>query len=169
MTRNVIRYAMVLAVLAIGDALWLSYFAKAVFRPALGQILLDEPRWLFVVLFYLLYAFAIMVFPVASGLRRGSRAGALLYGALFGLFAYMTYDLTNLATIKAWTVPLAAADMAWGAVLTAIATVAGYLVSAPKPTARGIDGDGRWNSAKGDAATTPNPFQKARSDATIGS
>jgi uncharacterized membrane protein len=40
----------------------------------------------------------------------------------------MTYDLTNLATIKVWTVPLAAMDTAWGAALTALAAAVGYLV-----------------------------------------
>jgi uncharacterized membrane protein len=126
----VIRYATVLVVLAVGDALWLSYFAKAVFRPTLGSILLDQPRWPFVILFYLLYALAVVVFPVAAGLRSGSWIAALFHGALFGLFAYMTYDLTNLATIKAWTVPLALTDTGWGAALTALAAAAGYIVRA---------------------------------------
>ena len=125
---GVSRYVTVLAVLVIGDALWLSYFAKAVFRPTLGQILLVEPRWLFVALFYLLYALAVTIFPVAAGLRGGSWFSALFYGALFGLFAYMTYDLTNLATIKVWTAPLAVIDTAWGTALTAVAATAGYLV-----------------------------------------
>ena len=51
---------------------------------------------------------------------------AILYGALFGFLAYMTYDLPNLATIKAWMVPLAPIDMGWGALLTAAATAAGF-------------------------------------------
>ncbi len=130
MMTNAVRYLIVLAVLAIGDALWLSYFAKAVFRPTLGGILLDEPRWVFVALFYLLYALAVVIFPVAAGLRNGAWYVALFYGALFGLFAYMTYDLTNLATIRVWTISLAALDTAWGAALTAIAATAGYLVHA---------------------------------------
>jgi uncharacterized membrane protein len=128
MVTGIIRYVTVLAVLAIGDALWLSYFARAVFRPTLGGILLDQPRWLFVALFYLIYALAIVIFPVAAGLRSSSWSVALFYGALFGFFAYMTYDLTNLATIKVWTVPLAAMDTAWGAALTALAAAVGYLV-----------------------------------------
>jgi uncharacterized membrane protein len=113
-----------------GDSrpLWLSYFAKAVFRPTLGTILLDDPRWLFAALFYLLYALAIMIFPISAALRGNSWIAALFYGALFGFFAYVTYDLTNLATIKVWTVRLAAMDIAWGAFLTALAATAGYLV-----------------------------------------
>ena len=124
-----IRYAVVLVVLVVGDAVWLSYFARVMFRPVLGGILLDNPRWSAAVLFYLIYALGVLVFPLALGLRGGSWVTAALYGALFGFLAYMTYDLTNLATIKAWTVPLALIDMSWGAVLTAAATSAGYAIA----------------------------------------
>lgn len=121
-----IRFAVVLLVLIVGDAVWLSYFAKAMFRPVLGGILLDTPRWSAAILFYLIYAAGVMAFPLAMGLHKASMGTAILYGALFGFLAYMTYDLTNLATIKAWTVPLALIDMGWGALLTAAATAAGF-------------------------------------------
>lgn len=129
MANLALRYVVVLVVLAAGDAAWLSYFAPAVFRPTLGNILLENPRWAAIVLFYLLYALAVIVFPLQAGLRAGSTAMILLYGALFGFFAYMTYDLTNFATIKVWTAPLAATDIAWGTLLTAAATYAGALVA----------------------------------------
>jgi uncharacterized membrane protein len=123
------RYIGVLLVLVVGDALWLSYFARVMFRPVLGGILLDTPRWSAAILFYLIYAAGVMAFPLALGLRNGALGAAILYGALFGFLAYMTYDLTNLATIKAWTVPLALIDMGWGAFLTAAATAAGYAIA----------------------------------------
>jgi uncharacterized membrane protein len=126
MTGIAIRFAVVLLVLIVGDAAWLSYFARAMFRPVLGDILLDTPRWSAAVLFYLIYAAGVMVFPLAMGLHKDSLGTAILYGALFGFLAYMTYDLTNLATIKSWTVPLALIDMGWGALLTAAATAAGF-------------------------------------------
>jgi uncharacterized membrane protein len=125
----IFRYVAVLLVLVVGDAAWLSYFARAMFRPALGDILLDDPRWGAAILFYLLYALGVLVFPLALGLRQGAMLPAILYGALFGFLAYMTYDLTNLATIKAWTAQLALIDMGWGAVLTAAATAAGYAIA----------------------------------------
>jgi uncharacterized membrane protein len=126
MTGIAIRFAVVLLVLIVGDAAWLSYFARAMFRPVLGDILLDTPRWSAAVLFYLIYAAGVMVFPLAMGLHKDSLGTAILYGALFGFLAYVTYDLTNLATIKSWTVPLALIDMGWGALLTAAATAAGF-------------------------------------------
>lgn len=123
------RYGIVVAVLAVGDALWLGWFGRAVVRPTLGDILLENPRWTAIILFYLIYAAGVVVFPLAAGLRSGSWMAALGYGALFGFLAYMTYDLTNLATLRAWTLPLAVIDMAWGAALTGAAALAAYALT----------------------------------------
>src|ERR1700749_3342726 len=95
-----LRYAIVLVALVAGDALWLSVFARMMFRPVLGDILLDNPRWSAAILFYLIYALGVMVFPMALGLRNESLSAASLYGALFGGLGSMTYDLTKLATLK---------------------------------------------------------------------
>lgn len=127
-----LRYGVVLLVVVAGDALWLSYFARAMFRPVLGDILLDNPRWSAAVLFYLLYAAGVLMFPIALGGRAGW-ASAAVYGALFGFLAYVTYDLTNLATIKAWTLPLALIDIGWGALLTALASATATIVAPPSP------------------------------------
>jgi len=124
-----LRYFSALIVLVALDALWLSYFARAVFRPTLGDILLDTPRWGAAGLFYLLYALGIVLFAVMPAMRGGSWMSAALSGALFGFFAYMTYDLTNLATLKAWSLRLALIDIAWGALATALAAAASYLTS----------------------------------------
>ncbi len=124
----VVRYIAALIVLVVGDALWLSYFAQAVFRPTLGAILLDDPRWAAIVLFYLAYSAGILIFATKPAAQTGSAWTAIAYGALFGLFAYGTYDATNLATIKAWTIRLSCIDTAWGALLTALAGWASYAV-----------------------------------------
>ena len=50
-------------------------------------------------------------------------------GAAFGLIAYATYDLTNLATLKGWPLGLAAADVAWGTFASAVAATAGRWVA----------------------------------------
>jgi uncharacterized membrane protein len=125
-----VSYGVVLFTLVVGDALWLSYFARAVFRPTLGEILLNDPRWWAVGVFYPLYALGIAIFAVSPALRHGTMIGAVWRGALFGLIAYATYDLTNLATLKAWTIPLATMDVAWGSVLTAMAAYLGFVVAA---------------------------------------
>jgi uncharacterized membrane protein len=53
----------------------------------------------------------------------------LLYGALFGLFCYATFDLTALALLKHWSWAVAVVDVSWGAVVTAVASTAGLLVA----------------------------------------
>jgi uncharacterized membrane protein len=41
--------------------------------------------------------------------------------------AYMTYDLTNLATLRDWPLGLSLVDTAWGCVATGLAATAGKL------------------------------------------
>ncbi len=129
MTSYAIRYVTVLLVLVIGDAAWLSFFARTMFRPTLGDILLEDPRWVGVAIFYLLFTAGVLVFPLQLGLRGQTPLAAAMYGFLFGFFCYMTYDATNYATIKNWTAPLAFIDTLWGALLTAAATTAAYFVA----------------------------------------
>jgi uncharacterized membrane protein len=128
MLHHSIRYIATLLVIILGDGIWLSFFAHAMFRPTLGSILLDNPRWWAAVFFYPLFAFGIVFFAVTPALHSHSLHDALLRGALLGLIAYATYDLTNLATIKAWTTTLALVDVGWGAFLTAIASAVSYIV-----------------------------------------
>jgi len=53
----------------------------------------------------------------------------MLYGALLGFFAYATYDLTNLATLRGWSPTLAIVDMAWGTFITALAATGGWVIA----------------------------------------
>ena len=69
-----------------------------------------------------------MILVVQPALDRGSWHKALLLGAVFGLCAYGTYDLTNLATLQRWPLRLAIVDMAWGTLLTATTALAGFFV-----------------------------------------
>lgn len=124
-----VRYVTALAVLAIGDFIWLGYFARAVFQPTLGPILRENIDWPAAILFYLLYAGGVVIFAVSPALANHSAGKAFLYGLLFGFFAYMTYDVTNYATLSAWTIRLAIMDVAWGTVISGLAAVISYGVT----------------------------------------
>lgn len=124
-----IAYASALIVFIAVDALWLGFYARAIFKPALDDIARDRPRWVAAGLFYLLYPAGIVFFAVMPALNHASGTMALVHGALFGFFVYMTYDLTNLASIKAWTTSLAVIDTIWGTFLTALAALASYEVT----------------------------------------
>ena len=73
------------------------------------------------VIFYLAYATGIAIFAVRPALAAADWRVAALHGGLFGFFAYATYDLTNFATMKVWTLRITLVDMGWGTALTAIA------------------------------------------------
>ncbi len=127
---SVIGYvAAALAMLSL-DALWLTLTANTLYRPLVGDLMLDGYRASPAIAFYLLYLCAIVIFAIRPAFSTKRWTTALGYGALFGLFAYGTYDLTNQATLKVWPTVLSLADMAWGCVLTGVSATAGYLAAA---------------------------------------
>ena len=107
------------------DLTWLRLSANALYHPQLGGLLADKTNNIAAIAFYLVYVAGIVGLGVVPALRSSVPATALLNGALLGFFAYATYDLTNLATLKGWPVGLSLIDMAWGTLLTAISAGAG--------------------------------------------
>ena len=108
------------------DSIWLTLTADRLYRPLIGELMLDGFRPAPAIAFYALYLCGVVVFAVRPALATGRWTTALASGALFGLVAYGTYDLTNQATLKIWSTALTLADMAWGSILTALAAGAGY-------------------------------------------
>jgi len=109
------------------DAIWLGLVATSFYARALGDLMLDQPKLGIAALFYIGYTFAIVLLISAPAAKTGSLTQAILYGAVFGLAAYGTYDITNMATLKNWPVTMSLIDMFWGTTLTATAAVAGYV------------------------------------------
>ena len=110
------------------DFVWLSRVAIGFYRSQIGETLRDRPNMLAAGLFYLFYIAGIVYFAVLPGLQKDSLAVACLNGALLGLIAYGTYDMTNLATLKNWSLSVSIVDMLWGTVLTALSASAAYWV-----------------------------------------
>jgi uncharacterized membrane protein len=115
----VVAYVLTLIAFAIIDTLWLGTMGDRLYRPLIGSMLADNFRLAPAIVFYALYAAGLTLFAVLPGLAEGGWKKALLWGGLFGLFAYGTYDLTNLATLKTWSVKLTLIDMAWGVTVSA--------------------------------------------------
>ncbi len=122
-------YFSILIVFAILDAIWLTKAGQALYRPVLGDILADTVRVAPAIVFYLMYPLGVAIFAVVPALRANSLQHAVVHGALFGLFAYATYDLTNHATMRNWATHITLIDMAWGAFLTGISATLAYLAS----------------------------------------
>src|ERR1700759_1109665 len=123
--RYVVLYLATLVVLLALDSLFLGILAKGFFTAQVGDML-GEVRPVPAVLFYLLYVVGILIFVSADA--RGAQA-TLLYGALFGLFCYATFDLTALALLQHWSWAVAVVDISWGAVVTAVSSTAGLVVA----------------------------------------
>lgn len=108
------------------DALWLGVVAQKMYQREFGPLLLEKPNMAAAAVFYALYLVGIVFFAVKPALEAGSWSRALIHGALFGLIAYATYDLTNLATLKGFPFKVVIPDLAWGAFVTSAAAIAGY-------------------------------------------
>jgi uncharacterized membrane protein len=111
------------------DAVWLMTMSSRFYQPRLGALMAERPNLAVAVLFYLVYVVGVLVLAVAPGIDAGSVSKAALYGALLGLVAYGTYDITNLSTIKDWPVIVTVVDLVWGTTLTAVVATAGYYVA----------------------------------------
>lgn len=125
MIRWGLTYGATLVVFAAIDLLWITLVMAGLFRRHLGDLLLDRPRLGAAAAFYLVYVAGILVLAVAQS---QSWKQALAMGAVLGVIAYATYDLTNRATLRLWPLDVAMLDIAWGGIMTAAAALVGYLV-----------------------------------------
>ena len=115
------------------------------YLPALAALLAPRPNVLAVALFYPAYVGGLLFFAIApalapasalepepepAALQPGRSRMALGRGALFGLLAYATYDLTNQATLRGWPWMITWIDLLWGTVLSgAVACVAALITA----------------------------------------
>ena len=111
------------------DMVWLGLIAKNIYQKYLGNFLSDKVNWTAAVIFYLIFIAGIFIFVILPSIEKQSMVRALVLGAIFGLIAYATYDLTNYATLKGFPLNIVFIDLAWGAVLTSIVSLAGYNIS----------------------------------------
>jgi uncharacterized membrane protein len=116
-------------IVAVMDTIWLTVTNAALYRPVLGRVLIEGFRPVPAILFYALYLTGIVIFAVAPAIQAGRWWRSSIMGALFGLFCYATYDLTNQATLIVWATKITLLDLAWGTVLTATGATAGYFAS----------------------------------------
>jgi uncharacterized membrane protein len=124
-----IAYLAALLVMGGLDYLWLSNTSAALYQRDLGPLLADNPNMAVAAIFYLIYIVGILIFAVRPALAAGDWRWALLYGALLGFFAYATYDLTNFATMKVWSLRVTLFDIAWGSLLTGVSASAAALAA----------------------------------------
>lgn len=126
MTRHLSLYAATAVIFFVLDFIWLSLSVGPIYRKELGNLLLDQPNLAVAAGFYLVYVLGLVI--IVSAPAEGNVGKALWMAALFGLVAYGTYDLTNLATLRGFTPTVAIIDMAWGTFVTAVSAAGGVFV-----------------------------------------
>ena len=111
------------------DVIWLSFSVKSFYRPNIGHLLLETPVMWAAILFYLIYVIGLAVVIIEPSLDYQNTQKFLIKAFMFGLVAYGTYNLTNMATIKGWSPNVVFVDMIWGGSLTTFSSYFGILLA----------------------------------------
>ena len=111
------------------DAIWIALVVRSYYESQIGSLLRETPDFIAALVFYLAYAFAVVVLAVKPALSSKRLVDALMLGALLGAIAYGTFTITNYAVLKDWTIGLVVSDIAWGTFLTAIVAASGYVAA----------------------------------------
>jgi len=124
----IISYLLTTVVFFAIDMVWLGLVAKNIYQKYLGALLSETVNWASAIIFYLIFIVGIFIFVISPAVEKQSVVRAIVLGAIFGFIAYATYDLTNYATLKGFPLNIVFIDLAWGATLTAMVSVAGYYI-----------------------------------------
>jgi uncharacterized membrane protein len=124
----IIGYLLTFIVFLVIDMLWLGVISKNIYRKYLSSFLTENINWTAAIIFYLIYVVGISIFAIYPSVNKDSVYNSVLLGALFGFFTYATYDLTNLATLKGWPLPIVIIDIIWGSFLSAVVSFAGFKI-----------------------------------------
>ena len=121
-------YFIALCLILAFDLLWIRVLAKNFYKIQIGFLMKSDINWLAAILFYLIFICGLVLFVIQPAIDKHSWRHSLLFGALYGLFTYATYDLTNLATLKSWPILVTLVDLSWGIVLSGLVSVITYFI-----------------------------------------
>lgn len=122
-------YLIALPIFLAIDMIWLGLIAKNFYREQIGFLMKTDINWTAAIVFYLLFITGLVLFVIMPAVKSNSWSYALLFGALFGLVTYATYDLTNLALTKDWPLLVTIVDLIWGSFIAASVSVITYFVA----------------------------------------
>ncbi len=129
LSKLIISYFLTTLVFFVLDMLWLGLIAKDLYNKYLIDFLSDKVNWTAAIIFYFLFIIGIFYFCILPAIEKDSIPKAIIGGAFFGIITYATYDLTNLATLKNWPLPLVIIDIIWGMLLTMLVSVSGFFIT----------------------------------------
>ena len=125
MNKYIAGYAGTVIVMVALDMLWIRVIAKSIYENGIGHLMADKPNIPVAAAFYALYGVGLVLFALVPQSGGAGWGRTMAVAALFGFFAYATYDLTNLATLRDWPVGLSLIDIAWGVCVSALSAGAG--------------------------------------------
>ena len=128
MTMFLKLYGLAFLVFFVVDLIWLGLVAKRLYQKEIGQLLKPDVNWVAAMIFYALFIAGLVIFVLMPGVDANSLSKVMLLGAFFGLVTYATYDLTNLATLKDFTLKITLIDLTWGTFLGFSTSTLSYLI-----------------------------------------
>lgn len=128
MTMFLKLYGIAFLVFFVVDLIWLGLVAKRLYQKEIGQLLKPDVNWVAAMIFYALFIAGLVIFVLMPGVDANSLSKVMLLGAFFGLVTYATYDLTNLATLKDFTLKITLIDLTWGTFLGFSTSTLSYLI-----------------------------------------
>ncbi len=111
------------------DVIWLSFATKSFYRPLIGNLLTDKPVMWAAALFYIIYVMGMALVVIQPCISSENIFKTVYIGFIFGLVAYGTYNLTNMAVLKGWSPIVTFVDMFWGGSLTAVSATTGLYLA----------------------------------------
>ena len=127
--KQLVAYFAGFVTFVIADMAWLGTMTSRFYRPTLSDILLTGVNLPPALAFYLLYPIGLVLFAVNPAMKTNSLGTALIYGCLFGFFTYSTYDLSNYATLRNWSLALTVVDIVWGTILAGFAATVSFWIT----------------------------------------
>ena len=122
-------FLIALPVFFVIDMVWLVLVAKKFYKEQIGFLMKPDINWVAAIIFYLLFIAGLVIFVISPAVEKHSWVHALMFGALFGLITYATYDLTNLATLQSWPLLVTVVDLIWGTVLASSISLITYVIA----------------------------------------
>lgn len=120
-------YLIAFVLFLVIDLIWLGIVARNLYQNQIGSLLKTNTNWTAAIVFYLLFIGGLVFFAILPNIGSETLWRTLLYGALFGLITYATYDLTNLATLEGWPIQITIIDLMWGTFLGASTSALTYV------------------------------------------
>ncbi|MDO5648905.1 DUF2177 family protein [Paracoccus sp. (in: a-proteobacteria)] len=124
-----VLYVSTLIVFLVIDIIGITQIIRPVFERHVGHLLADPFRLGPAAAFYAAYIGGVLYFVSLPALADGRAINALIGGALIGVMCYGTYEFTNYATLRDWSLQQVVIDTIWGGVLTGFSAWAGVMVT----------------------------------------